>query len=62
MDFDVEIFGPLGGGNRILFVCPGLWFISHSFLRDLKKEFCSVTYSQCVSSSGRKRGVPNQLT
>lgn len=62
MDIDVEIFGPLGGGSRILSVCSGLYFISQGFLRDLKEECCRLRCSQCVTSSGHKGGVPDQST
>lgn len=62
MDFDVEIFGLLGAGSRVLSMRPGLCFLSHSFLKDLQKECCTVRHSQYVSSSGLKRWVPNQST
>lgn len=51
----MKILGSLGGGRQILSVCPKLCFTSYSFLRDLKRESCRVTHSQCVSSSGQER-------
>lgn len=37
-------------------VRPRFCFILHGFHRDLQKELCRVRHSQCISSSGHKRG------